>query len=630
MSVSRSTLQAFFPLNWARTYNPDLFVKDFFAALIVVVMLVPQALGYANVAGMPPYIGLYVSILPPLLYCLFGTSMFLSVGVCAIIAILTKVGASIVGPSGTPEHVAAGAALALMAGGMLIAMGLLRLGFIANFLSHTVISGFVTGSVLTIMATQVKYLFGIPSHGDTLFEIAHSMLPHLHEISRSTVIFAVASFAGFLLMRRYLKSILEWFGMPTAKAGLFAGMGPFVILCLAIFSSWALQADAGFLRSWFGLEPLGIKVVGAIPSGLPSIGLPNFDLHVAERHAAEYPTPGALWQALTAHAALIAIIIFVESVSVGQAFASKRRQTIAPNQEMIALGISNMAAAISGAYPAAGSFSRSAVNYNAGAQTPAAGILAAIGIALVATFLTQYLFYLPYATLAALIIIAAATLVDFHILGKAWAYSKRDFSAVIATFLVTVIYGVEKGLMTGLILSLVLHIYHTSRPHFAIVGLMPGTHHFRNIKRHKVITSDTTVTLRVDESLYFANAKYLEEVVNQLLSDYPQVRNLILQCPAVNHIDMSALESLDAINHRLEEIGVKLHLSEVKGPVMDRLHRSDLLKNLSGQVFNSQFEAIVELEPAIAQEAERIAAEHPELYHREIVGAKLRGEPVHA
>lgn len=620
MSISQNFQSFFPPLTWGRSYNSDVFIKDTLAALIVVVMLVPQALGYANVAGMPPYIGLYVSILPPLLYCLFGTSMFLSVGVCAIIAILTKVGASIVGPSGTPEHVAAGAVLALMAGGMLIVMGLLRLGFIANFLSHTVISGFVTGSVLTIMATQAKHLLGVPASGDTLFEIGRSIAPHLKAIQIPTVIFGLASFAGFLLMRRYLKPILQMCGFTPTRASLFSGMGPFIVLCIAIFMSWALQSEGG----WLHLEALGVKVVGSIPSGLPSLSMPSFDLHVAERHAAEYPTPQALWQALVAHSALIAIIIFVESASVGQALAAKRRQTIEPNQEMIALGVSNVAAAVSGAYPSAGSFSRSAVNYNAGAQTPLAGILAAIGIALVATFLTPYLYYLPYATLAALIIIAAATLADFGILRKAWSYSKRDFSAVVATFLVTVVYGVEKGLLTGLVLSLVLHIYHTSRPHFAVVGLMPGTHHFRNIKRHKVLTSPTLVTLRVDESLYFANAKYLEEVVNEVLTSYPKMKHLVLQCPAVNHVDMSALESLETINHRLKETGVKLHLSEVKGPVMDRLKRSDLLPHLTGRVFMSQYEAIVELEPAIAEEGERMAAEHPELYHREVIGAKLR------
>ncbi len=605
MSTQNSLLKTIFPpFTWLRNTDQDIVIKDFLAAVIVVVMLVPQALGYALVAGMPPHIGLYVSILPPLLYCLFGTSMFLSVGVCAIIAILTKSGASLVGPAGTPEHVAAGATLALMAGGMLIAMGLLRLGFIANFLSHAVISGFVTGSVLTIAATQVKYVLGVPGSGDTLYDIAMSIAPHFREIHTPTLIFALGSFAGFLAMRRYMKPFLQWLGLTPARAGLFAGVGPFIVLTVAIFLSASLQSETGWLHQWFALGKLGIKVVGDIPSGLPSLSWPSFELHAAARKVADYPTPAVLWQALIAHAALIAIIVFVESVSIAQAFAVKRKQTISPNREMVALGIANVASAVSGAYPAAGSFSRSAVNYNAGAQTPLAGIFAAIGIALVAAFLTAPLYYLPFATLAALIIIAALTLVDYQILAKAWNYSKRDFAAVVVTFLMTVIYGVEKGLMTGLALSIVLHIYHTSRPHFAVVGLMPGTQHFRNPERHgAAVTSERVISLRVDESLYFANAKYLEDAVHGLMLEHTQAKHLVLQCVGVNHIDMSALESLETINNQLRESGVTLHFSGIKGPVMDRLKRSDLLEHLTGQVFFSHYEAVLALAPELVAEA---------------------------
>ncbi len=621
MSTQNGLLRTIFPpLTWLRTTNQDIVIKDFLAAVIVVVMLVPQALGYALVAGMPPHIGLYVSILPPLLYCLFGTSMFLSVGVAAIIAILTKSGASLVGPAGTPEHVAAGATLALMAGGMLIAMGLLKLGFMANFLSHAVISGFVTGSVLTIAATQTKHVLGVPGGGDTLYEIAKSIAPHINKIHWPTVIFALASFAGFLAMRRYMKPILQWVGFTPARASLFAGVGPFIVLTIAILLSWSLQSENGWLRHWFDLGKLGVRVVGDIPSGLPSLSWPSFELHAAARKVGDYPTPAVLWQALIAHAALMAIIIFVESVSIAQAFAGRRKQTIAPNREMVALGIANVASAVSGAYPAAGSFSRSAVNYNAGAQTPIAGIFAAIGIALVTVFLTRLLYYLPFATLAALIIIAALTLVDIQILGKAWAYSKRDFAAVAVTLLMTVTYGVEKGLMTGLALSIILHIYHTSRPHFAVVGLMPGTHHFRNPARHgAAVTSERVISLRVDESLYFANAKYLEELVAKLMLEHPQAKHLVLKCPGVNHIDMSALESLETINNQLRESGVTLHFSEIKSPVMDRLKRSDLQEHLTGKVYLSHYEAILALAPELVAKAEaRFATSEADRQDREL------------
>ncbi len=573
------------PRVWWRTCDRDTLTKDFMAALIVVVMLVPQALGYAMVAGMPPYVGLYVSILPPLLYCLFGTSMYLQVGVCAIIAIMTKSGASMIGAVGTTEHVAAGSVLALMAGATLITMGMLRLGFVANFLSHTVISGFVTGSVLTIAATQIRYITGTPAAGSTLYDIFYALLQHLSEIHWPTLAFAVAALAGFILMRRYLKQILELLGFTSARAALFAGLGPFIVVSTAILASWALQSDT-----------LGIRVVGEIPAGLPALGLPDFNLYASPR-AKNFPTETAMWLALLQHAGLMAIIMFVESISVAQALAARRRQRIEPNQEMRAVGIASLAAGFSGGYPVAGSFSRSAVNYNAGAQTPLAGIFAAIGIALVVAFFTPLLYYLPLATLGALIILAALTLVDFKILRTSWTYSKRDFFAVAATMVATLLYGVETGLITGLLLSVALHIYHTSRPHFAIVGLVPDTHHFRDVKRHKVITSSKIVSLRVDESLYFANARYLEEVIITLIADYPEAKHLILQCAAVNHVDLSALESLENINRRLKDAGITLHLSEVKGPVMDRLKRSHFLNELSERVFQSQYQAFVTLDP---------------------------------
>lgn len=586
MSSDKLAFRNFFPpFTWAHSYKQDTFIKDLFASLIVVAMLVPQALAYAKVAGMPLQVGLYVSILPPLLYCLFGTSMFLSVGTCAIIAILTKAGASLVAAEGTVDYVLAGSIMALMAGGMLIIAGLLRLGFIANFLSHMVVSGFVTGSVLTIAATQVKHLLGLTittpagqPQAQTFVEIMNEIIPRLGEAHWGTMIFAAGSFAAFLFMRRYLKLILQKIGFSAQRAGLFAGLGPFIVVICAIVISWLLHLDTA-----------GVKVVKDIPSGLPSISLPVFDLHT--------------WQVLFAPSFLLFIIVFVESVSVAQAFAVKRKQNIDPNQEMVALGIANMASSISGGYPAAGSFSRSAVNYNGGAETPVAGILAAIGIALVAVFLTKTLYYLPMATLGALIVIAALTLVDFRILGKAWIYSKRDFFAVVVTLVMTMIYGVEKGLETGLILTVVLHIYHTSRPHFAVVGLMPGTQFFRNIHRHKAVTSDKLISLRVDESLYFANAKYLEDVVNKALHEFPKAKHLVLQCAAVNHVDMSALESLEAINRRLMSAGVTLHLSEIKGPVLDRLQHSDIFQHLSGKVYTTHYQAVLELAPEMAEEA---------------------------
>jgi SulP family sulfate permease len=302
-----------------------------------------------------------------------------------------------------------------------------------------------------------------------------------------------------------------------------------------------------------------------------------------------------LWAELIGSAVLISIIGFVESVSVAQTLAAKKRQRIVPDQELIGLGAANIASGITGGYPVTGGFARSVVNFDAGAETPAAGAFTAVGLAIATLVLTPLLAYLPKATLAATIIVAVLSLVDFSILKRTWGYSKADFMAVAATILVTLGLGVEIGVSAGVGLSILIHLYKSSRPHTAVVGQVPGTEHFRNVLRHEVVTDDRILSLRVDESLYFANARYLEDRIYDLVTKRPELKHVVLVCPAINAIDMSALESLEAINERLESYGVTFHLSEVKGPVMDRLQRADFLDHLTGKVFLSQYQAIREL-----------------------------------
>jgi len=296
---------------------------------------------------------------------------------------------------------------------------------------------------------------------------------------------------------------------------------------------------------------------------------------------------------------LISIIGFVESVSVASTLAAKKRQRIIPDQELVGLGASNIATSLTGGYPVTGGFARSVVNFDAGAETPAAGAFTAVGIGLAALLLTPLLFFLPKATLAATIIVAVLSLVDFSILRKTWSYNKVDFAAVAATIFLTLGMGVEVGVSAGVILSIGLFLYKTSKPHVAEVGLVPGTQHFRNINRHEVETHPSIVSLRIDESLYFANAAFLQDLVYDRIACDQPVRHIVLMCSAVNEIDMSALESLEAINTRLKDMGIKLHLTEVKGPVMDRLKRSHFLDELTGKVYLSQYDAIRELQPQI-------------------------------
>ena len=334
---------------------------------------------------------------------------------------------------------------------------------------------------------------------------------------------------------------------------------------------------------------MGRDRVGEVPQALPPLTLPGF-------------APDLIRQ-LAIPAILISIIGFVESISVAQTLAAKKRQRIDPNQELIGLGAANLGAAFTGGYPVTGGFARSVVNFDAGAETPAAGAFTAIGLAIAALALTPLVYYLPNATLAATIVVAVLSLVDFSILKKTWSYSRTDFAAVAATIFLTLTLGVEIGVASGVILSIALHLYKTSKPHVAEVGLVPGTNHFRNINRHEVETDAHVLTLRVDESLYFVNARFLEDLIQDRVVDGGALRHVILMCSAVNEIDYSALESLEAINHRLTDLGVGLHLSEVKGPVMDRLKTTHFLDQLNGRVFLSQHDAWKALAQPLADPA---------------------------
>jgi SulP family sulfate permease len=333
-----------------------------------------------------------------------------------------------------------------------------------------------------------------------------------------------------------------------------------------------------------------VSIVGAVPQSLPPLTMPsvNFDLLTA----------------LFVPALLISVIGFVESISVAQTLAAKKRQRIDPNQELIGLGAANLGAGFTGGYPVTGGFARSVVNYDAGAETPAAGAYTAVGLAIAALALTPLIFFLPTATLAATIIVAVLSLVDFSILKTSWGYSKADFAAVVATILLTLGFGVETGVSAGVILSILLHLYKTSKPHVAEVGLVPGTQHFRNIHRHKVETDPAILTIRIDESLYFPNARFLEDYVLDRVGKDGPIRHVVLMCSAVNVIDFSALEALEALNHRLKDMGISLHMSEVKGPVTDRLKKSHFLDDLSGRVFLSQYDAWVALTAPPSQTAE--------------------------
>lgn len=566
-------MREIFPFTqWLATYNRDDAASDFLAAIIVTIMLVPQSLAYAMLAGLPPEAGLYASMLPLVAYAIFGSSRTLAVGPVAITSLMTAAAAGKIATAGSGAYIDAVLALAAMSGLVLLAMSILRLGFIANLLSHPVISGFISASAVLIAASQFKYILGVPASGDTLTKLIPSLLEHVTQTNLYSLALGGSALIFLLWARGGLMPLLQRLGLAPFYASLVAKAGPLA----AVLASIAAV-------SFFMLDAKGVKIVGAIPASLPPFTLPTFD--------------AAVWLQLFPAAVLLSLIGFVESVSVAQTLAARRRERVEANQELTALGAANITAAISGGMPVTGGFSRSVVNFDAGARTPLAGVFTALGILLAGLYLTPLFSLLPQAVLGATIIAAVLGLIDLAAIRRVWAYSKADFTAMGATILIVLMEGVEAGILAGVGLSLVLFIWRTSRPHMAIVGQVPGTEHFRNIKRHTVITDPDILSVRVDESLYFVNAHYLEDAIYDMAIAQGTVKHVVLMCTAVNMMDSSALISLESLGKRLKSAGITFHLSEVKGPVMDALKRSDFFTHFEGRVFLSQFEAIQALSP---------------------------------
>ncbi|NBQ09888.1 MAG: sulfate permease, partial [Betaproteobacteria bacterium] len=494
-------------LVWGPQYSRENLSQDGFAAFIVTLMLIPQSLAYATLAGLPPVVGLYASVAPLLVYAVLGSSRVLAVGPVAVVSLMTAATVAEHAAAGTHAYWQVAMTLALLSGALLFLMGLLRLGFLANFLSHPVISGFITASGLLIALSQVKTIMAVKAEGDHFFDLLLVLIAQAPSVHGLTLILGVVTIGFLVWVRKGLRPLLIRFGLPLGLADFCVKAGPVAAIVLSSLLAWALD--------W---QEKGVKLVGAIPQGLPPLTVPIWD--------------PALWRELLVPALLISAVGFVESVSVGQNLAAKRRQRIEPDQELIALGASNLSAAFTGGFPVTGGFSRSVVNFDAGAQTPAAGVFTALGIALASLFLTPALYFLPQVTLAATIVVAVLALVDFGVLKSTWLFSKLDFIAVATTLFTTLLLGVESGLFLGMLVSWALFLFRASRPHIATVGLLPGTEHFRNVSRHEVIVSPRLVCLRVDASMFFANARAIEDRINAEVALRPRLEHVVLQCSA--------------------------------------------------------------------------------------------------
>ena len=564
------TLPTLPALVWARHYNLKHLRNDAIAAAVVAVMLIPQALGLALVAGVPPQAGLYAAMSGLTIYALFGSSRCLSVGPVAVLSLMTAAALSRLPLETSAEYAAAALTLSFMTGAILLLAGFFRLGFVANFIPRPVLVTFITASAILIALSQMELLFAVPVSGGNALALFTSLLANLTGAHLPTLALGLAAIAFLALCRARLKRLFLWLGFRRAPARSFARAGPIALAALTIWLSWQ-----------FDFDQLGVEVLGEIPSGPPALTLPDFS--------------PALLGGLFLSALSLAVVCYVESISVAQALAVRRRQTISPNQELTGLGAANLVASFSGGMPIAGGFSRSLVNFEAGAATPAAGCYAAAIIALVVLFLTPVLYWLPKVCLAAIILVAVYALLDFSVLAKSWRHSRGDFCAVAITLVATLTAGAEAGIGAGVLTAMLMHSYKTSRPHVAVVGRVPGTEHFRNIKHYQVETSENLLTVRIDEALYFPNTRYLETLLFRLVAERPGLKHVVLMCPAVNDIDLSALETLENINDVLADSGISLHLSEVKVPIMNILSGTPFFTRLSGRTYLSQNQAFEDL-----------------------------------
>ncbi len=552
---------------WMRSYQKAWLSGDVVAGVIVTVMLIPQSLAYALLAGLPPEVGLYASILPIVAYALLGSSMTLAVGPVAVASLMTASALQPLAAAGSADYVALAMLLSLLSGGMLLLFGALRLGFLAHFLSHPVISGFISGSAILIAVGQVKHLLGVKAGGTDVLDTVAQLVRAVPHTNGVTLGIGAGSVVFLVLARKYLAAWLVRAGASAKLADIAAKLSPM----LAVVVSTALVAT---LR-WD--QTAGVSIVGAVPQGLPTLAVPDVSLSAI----------GQLWLP----ALLISLVGFVESVSVAQSLALKRQQRISPNRELLGLGAANVASAVSGGFPVTGGFARSVVNFSAGANTPLAGVISAVLMGAVIAALTGLFHYLPHAVLAATIIVAVVSLIDLETLREAWHYDRADALSLLATAGGVIAFGVEAGILMGVALSLGTLVWRSSHPHIAVVGRVPGTEHFRNVARHPVATEPGLVAVRVDESLYFANSDVLQDTVESLVAAQPEARYVLLVCSAINQIDTTALGVLTNMERSLSQRGIALLLAEVKGPVLDRLRSTPLGERLQGRVFLSTHQA---------------------------------------
>lgn len=532
-------------LQWLRHYRRASLPGDISAGIVVALMMIPQGMAYALVAGLPPVAGIYASILPPILYAIFGSSMTQSVGPMAIISLMTAAALAPLAAPGSGLYIVLAAQLALASGAVLLLCGLLRLGYVANFFSRPVMSGFTIGAAIVIALGQVKVLAG----------------GTLAQVHMPSALLGGGAIAVLLLAKRYLAPLLRRAGVSNSAADIGARLAPMLVVLGAML-----------LSSLLDLPALGVQSTGEVPAGLPGLNLATSSTH---------------WRALLQPALLIGFMIFLLGMSAAQTLALKRQEKLQSNMELVGLGVANIGSALTGGLPVTGSLSRSGVNFAAGANTPLASIITGVLLALALVAPTGWLALLPLPALAATIIVAVLGMLELDTLRTAWRYDRGDALALLATAGGVIVLGVDVGVVLGVLLSLGTLIWRASRPHIAVLGRIAGTEHFRNIERYPAGTMPDVLMLRIDANLFFGNVEAVNARIEDELALHPAARHLVLVMTAVSSIDTSALFGLGELNLALRQRGIGLHLAEVKGPVMDRLKASDLLGAINGRIFLS-------------------------------------------
>ncbi len=562
MNLIRSLTRLFPILEWGQRYNLDTARQDVIAGTIVLFITVPQVIAYAFLAGMPPEAGLYASLLAISCYAMLGSSRSLAVGPTAIVAMMTLESVSRVAAPGTEEYVRVATQLALLTGLVLIFLRIVNFGAVVSFLSHAVVTGFISAAALLIISNQIPLLLGVSNPGSTdIVSLSAHVARQLPEISMPTLVISAVTIVGLLWCRFSLGKWLSRAGLSEVWVSSIVRSAPMYAVILGVAAVAGFSLDARY----------SVAVVGDLPNQLPSLHLVVFT-----------------WQEATdllPSAVLIAMVVFMESMSVGTAVASKNREHLDANQELTGLGAANVGAALVGGFPVAGSFARTVVNFSSGARTQAAALVTAVLLVVSLLALTPLFYSLPRAVLSAIIVISAIQLIDISGIRKIFAFNNIDAITFGFTFVAVLAVGVEMGILVGILISFILLIRASSKPHIAVVGRWEDSGHFRNVLRYDVATSEKVLAVRVDESLYFVNTRYIENYLLNRVADAPQVEHVLLICSATNFIDSSGLEMLEHLQENLAEVGITLHLSEVKGPVMDQLKETSFYANMAGRVF---------------------------------------------